>query len=161
MIFLLILLRQNQQILFPPPAQVLYPESVHLNRGNHEDFQINQKYGFYDEVSTKFGSSHMFTLFQVSPAAPTLSSTWGKIGNFLFPNFPLSHILHFSACVFWHFFCCIQHFFELAFAPSACLATKHKKESFGEGKFAILGKNDAWMEKQAMFPSGKTEDKTA
>eukprot|EP00668_Euglena_longa_P043249 GGOE01057389.1.p1 GENE.GGOE01057389.1~~GGOE01057389.1.p1 ORF type:complete len:884 (-),score=302.99 GGOE01057389.1:435-2909(-) len=44
--------------------KVLYPDSVHLNRGNHEDFQINQKYGFYDEVATKFGSTHMFTAFQ-------------------------------------------------------------------------------------------------
>lgn len=99
MIFLLILLRQNQQILFPPPAQVLYPESVHLNRGNHEDFQINQKYGFYDEVSTKFGSSHMFTLFQVCPAAPHLELHMGQNLEFFIPKFPpFSYTAFFRLC---------------------------------------------------------------
>jgi protein phosphatase len=44
--------------------KLAFPESVHLNRGNHEDFQINQKYGFCDEVLQKFGSGHMFAQFQ-------------------------------------------------------------------------------------------------
>eukprot|EP00668_Euglena_longa_P001310 GGOE01001550.1.p1 GENE.GGOE01001550.1~~GGOE01001550.1.p1 ORF type:complete len:870 (+),score=263.78 GGOE01001550.1:356-2611(+) len=44
--------------------KLVYPDSVHLNRGNHEDTLINQRYGFCDEVIDKFGSLHMFTEFQ-------------------------------------------------------------------------------------------------
>lgn len=33
--------------------KVLYPEQVHLIRGNHEDSQINLNFGFRDECAEK------------------------------------------------------------------------------------------------------------
>ena len=33
--------------------KLVYPEFVHLNRGNHEDIDINRAYGFLDEVLAK------------------------------------------------------------------------------------------------------------
>lgn len=37
------------------PGQVLYPEHMHLNRGNHESVNMNKMYGFEGEVISKFG----------------------------------------------------------------------------------------------------------
>jgi len=42
---------------------LLYPNTVHLNRGNHETVNMNINYGFIDEVAHKFGSTQMFALF--------------------------------------------------------------------------------------------------
>jgi hypothetical protein len=33
--------------------QILYPEFVHILRGNHEDIEICQQFGFYDEINRK------------------------------------------------------------------------------------------------------------
>ena len=34
--------------------KVLYPNSVFLNRGNHEQVSLNERYGFADEVREKY-----------------------------------------------------------------------------------------------------------
>ena len=39
----------------PPPTQVLYPESMHLVRGNHESKNMNKIYGFDGEVGANYG----------------------------------------------------------------------------------------------------------
>jgi hypothetical protein len=44
--------------------KLAFPDSIHMNRGNHEDDQINMKYGFLDEVQRKFGRGHMYQEFQ-------------------------------------------------------------------------------------------------
>lgn len=35
-------------------ALVLYPSSVFLNRGNHEDIMVTVRYGFHNEVNQKY-----------------------------------------------------------------------------------------------------------
>eukprot|EP00039_Didymoeca_costata_P025576 m.13868 g.13868 ORF g.13868 m.13868 type:complete len:654 (+) comp4942_c0_seq1:115-2076(+) len=40
--------------LFIFAFQLLYPHSVFINRGNHEDFLMNKKYGFEKEVMKKY-----------------------------------------------------------------------------------------------------------
>ena len=44
---------------------LLFPNHVHLNRGNHEDPYLNEKYGFLKEIMTKYRCSNkkIFTLF--------------------------------------------------------------------------------------------------
>eukprot|EP00038_Savillea_parva_P017504 m.20523 g.20523 ORF g.20523 m.20523 type:complete len:686 (-) comp3800_c0_seq1:281-2338(-) len=36
--------------------QLIYPHSVFINRGNHEDYLMNKRYGFENEVQMKYGS---------------------------------------------------------------------------------------------------------
>lgn len=36
--------------------QLVYPHSVFINRGNHEDYLMNKRYGFEQEVQTKYGT---------------------------------------------------------------------------------------------------------
>jgi len=38
--------------------KIVYPDYVHINRGNHEDIDINRVYGFYDEVINKYRKRH-------------------------------------------------------------------------------------------------------
>lgn len=42
--------------------KVLFPNTVHLNRGNHEDENVGRAYGFFDEVITKYGSRAVYDL---------------------------------------------------------------------------------------------------
>jgi serine/threonine-protein phosphatase with EF-hand domain len=35
-------------------ALILYPSSVFLNRGNHEDIMVTVRYGFQNEVNKKY-----------------------------------------------------------------------------------------------------------
>ncbi|KAJ6237076.1 serine/threonine-protein phosphatase 5 [Anaeramoeba flamelloides] len=42
--------------------KILFPQYVHINRGNHESLLLNLTYGFYEEVSQKIGGS-AFPLF--------------------------------------------------------------------------------------------------
>lgn len=34
---------------------ILYPSSMFLNRGNHEDIMVTVRYGFQNEVGRKYG----------------------------------------------------------------------------------------------------------
>eukprot|EP00668_Euglena_longa_P000371 GGOE01000474.1.p1 GENE.GGOE01000474.1~~GGOE01000474.1.p1 ORF type:complete len:829 (-),score=247.28 GGOE01000474.1:174-2351(-) len=43
--------------------KLLYPGSVHLNRGNHESEMINVDFGFFEEVYGKYPESLMFFIF--------------------------------------------------------------------------------------------------
>ena len=38
--------------------QILYPDHVYINRGNHEDFLINKQFGFENEVLQKYVSEN-------------------------------------------------------------------------------------------------------
>jgi len=40
--------------------KIVFPENVHLNRGNHEDSALCRAYGFYDEVMAKYSSPRLF-----------------------------------------------------------------------------------------------------
>ena len=42
--------------------KLLYPKSFYLTRGNHEDGELNEDFGFKNEVTDKF-SDEMFELF--------------------------------------------------------------------------------------------------
>lgn len=61
-----------ETILLLLAFKVLYPDSFHLNRGNHESVDMNKMYGFEGEVKAKCGDGIMtlFTdLFQWLPLA--------------------------------------------------------------------------------------------
>ncbi|XP_017775514.1 PREDICTED: serine/threonine-protein phosphatase rdgC [Nicrophorus vespilloides] len=45
---------------------LVFPEGMYLNRGNHEDLAVNERYGFYAEVELKYRrhNSNLFKLFE-------------------------------------------------------------------------------------------------
>ncbi|KAH9410834.1 calcineurin-like phosphoesterase [Ordospora pajunii] len=49
-------------ILFLFVLKIIYPDSILLIRGNHEQAVINRVYGFYDEVIEKYGSSRVWRI---------------------------------------------------------------------------------------------------
>ena len=60
--------------------KVVYPDSVHLNRGNHETISMNMNYGFTEEILTKFDNAHMLDLVsQVWDLLPVCSVLDDKV----------------------------------------------------------------------------------
>ena len=59
--------------------KLLYPESVHLIRGNHETRSVSQHYGFAQEVFRKYGNAHVHRLFcrvfDLLPVAAVIDDT--------------------------------------------------------------------------------------
>ena len=45
-------------------ALILYPSSLFLNRGNHEDIMVTVRYGFQNEVEKKYGVCIDFNRFK-------------------------------------------------------------------------------------------------
>eukprot|EP00667_Euglena_gracilis_P002041 EG_transcript_2041 len=43
--------------------KLLYPDTVHINRGNHEDPDMNIHYGFFEEIMEKYASTHILGLY--------------------------------------------------------------------------------------------------
>ena len=57
--------------------KLVYPDSVHLTRGNHETIQMNKIYGFEGEVLHKYShiANGLFTeVFNVIPLAAVIDS---------------------------------------------------------------------------------------
>lgn len=59
--------------------KVVYPDAVHINRGNHEDTLICRAYGFYDEIMAKYHSrslySNIVSVFAAMPLAAVVEGT--------------------------------------------------------------------------------------
>ena len=50
----------------------LSPQSIHLNRGNHETRSMNKMYGFYEEMVQKYGETYYdlaMEIFKMIPVA--------------------------------------------------------------------------------------------
>ncbi|PRP77832.1 serine/threonine protein phosphatase-like protein [Planoprotostelium fungivorum] len=77
--------------------KILYPDHVFLNRGNHEQRHINLKYGFEEQVRTKYDLA-MFELIQLSfRSIPLVTIIDNKIfvlhgGLFSTPNMTIAEL---------------------------------------------------------------------
>eukprot|EP00667_Euglena_gracilis_P000832 EG_transcript_832 len=85
--------------------KLLYPDSVHLNRGNHENPDMNYFYGFADEVMVKYKSMYLLDLYhQVFLNLPVATLVDGDIlvlhgGLFKSDNVTLADIDHIPRAV--------------------------------------------------------------
>ena len=50
-------------VCFFVPLQVRFPNRITIVRGNHENRQITQVYGFYDECLRKYGNPNVWKYF--------------------------------------------------------------------------------------------------
>ena len=71
--------RQIENINYLFALKLRFPQHVILLRGNHEDPEVNSRYGFRSAVCEQFGGelySHYNTVFSLLPAA---ALTWNRI----------------------------------------------------------------------------------
>lgn len=51
---------QLQTLIIMCALKILNPKNFFILRGNHETFEMNRSYGFYDKFIEKFGNNHKF-----------------------------------------------------------------------------------------------------
>eukprot|EP00003_Mantamonas_plastica_P010319 TRINITY_DN1974_c0_g2_i1.p1 TRINITY_DN1974_c0_g2~~TRINITY_DN1974_c0_g2_i1.p1 ORF type:complete len:609 (-),score=206.71 TRINITY_DN1974_c0_g2_i1:584-2410(-) len=59
--------------------KLVYPDSFHLHRGNHETINMNKMYGFEGEVKAKYGQKAMSMFTEVFQALPLCSVIQDKV----------------------------------------------------------------------------------
>jgi len=78
--------------------KLAFPDSVHLNRGNHECEEVNINFGFLEEVERKYGSPQLFRqfteLFNALPLVTVIDDETLVLHGGLFscPDVTLEHI---------------------------------------------------------------------
>ena len=81
-----------------------FPESVNVNRGNHEDFKTNREYGFQEEVHAKYDDkadellSDMIKSYKAMPLATVIDDKTlvlhGGLPRFIIPLSRINNIGH-------------------------------------------------------------------